>query len=94
MKIAFIGTGRMAKALLQTFYKVYPADLILTGRDHSRTQKIIDELAPGATALAMDEAVQTADIIIPTLVRRYCTMGKIKKKNTGGKDPNRYYKSL
>ena len=57
MKIAFIGTGRMAKALLQTFYKVYTADIILEGRDYSRSQKVIDELAPGATALAIDEAV-------------------------------------
>jgi len=67
MKIAVIGTGTMAKALLQTFYKVYPSDLILAGRDYSRTQKVIDELAPGAKALTMDEAVQAADIIIPTL---------------------------
>src|SRR5204862_3345086 len=67
MKIAVIGTGTMAKALLQTFYKVYPSDLIMAGRDYSRTQKVIDELAPGAKALTMDEAVQAADIIIPTL---------------------------
>jgi predicted dinucleotide-binding enzyme len=67
MKIAIIGTGTMAKALLQTFYKVYPNDLMLAGRDLSRTLNVIKEIAPKALALTMEEAVKAADIIIPTL---------------------------
>jgi len=67
MKIAIIGTGTMAKALLRTFYKVYPNDLILAGRDYFRTQHVIKELAPNATSLNMQEAMKAAVIIIPTL---------------------------
>ncbi len=67
MKIAIIGTGTMAKALLKTFYTFYPSDLILAGRDRARTQEVVDEWAPHTKALTIEEALPASDIVIPTL---------------------------
>lgn len=66
MKIAIIGTGRMGKALLKTFYKTYPQDLLFSGRDTGYAQQVINELELNLQAVSIDEAMQ-ADIIIPTL---------------------------
>jgi len=66
MKIAIIGTGRMGKALLKTFYKAYPGDILFAGRDLNNTQKVIDDLQINLQAVTEEEALQ-ADIIIPTL---------------------------
>jgi NADPH-dependent F420 reductase len=66
MKIAIIGTGRMGKGLVKTFYQAYPEDLFFSGRDQQRAQKVTNELSLNLKAVDMDEALM-ADVIIPTL---------------------------
>lgn len=66
MKIAIVGTGRMGKALLKTFYKSYPDNILFSSRDVARAQKSIDDLELDLQAVSMEEALG-ADIIIPTL---------------------------
>lgn len=66
MKIAIIGTGRMGKALLKTFYKIYPEALLFAGRDVHRAQAVVDDLKLNLRAVEYEEALQ-ADVIIPTL---------------------------
>ncbi len=66
MKIAIIGTGRMGKALLKTFYKVYPNEILFAGRDVTHTQQVINELALDLRAVPLEEALE-AEVIIPTL---------------------------
>ncbi len=66
MKIAIIGTGRMGKALLKTFYKSYPQHILFSGRDVKHAQQVIGELELELQAVSMKEAMQ-AEVIIPTL---------------------------
>ncbi|MDO1450870.1 NAD(P)-binding domain-containing protein [Rhodocytophaga aerolata] len=66
MKIAIIGTGRMGKALLNTFYKVYPNEILFAGRDITHTQQVINELGLNLQAVSLEVAMQ-AEVIIPTL---------------------------
>ncbi len=66
MKIAIIGTGRMGKALLKTFYHVYPGAVYFAGRDLARAQQVAAELKLNVTVTSMEAALQ-ADIIIPAL---------------------------
>ena len=66
MKIAIIGTGRMGKALLKTFYPSYPNQILFSSRDKRRAQKTIQDMQLDLQAVSMEEAL-TADIIIPTL---------------------------
>lgn len=66
MKIAIIGTGRMGKALLKTFYSAYPNQIMFSSRDKRRAQETIHDMQLDLQAVSMEEAL-TADIIIPTL---------------------------
>ena len=66
MKIAIIGTGRMGKALLNTFYKVYLNEILFAGRDITHTQQVINELGLNLQAVSLEVAMQ-AEVIIPTL---------------------------
>jgi predicted dinucleotide-binding enzyme len=66
MKIAIIGTGRMGKALLKTFYKSYPNSILFSSRSLTKAQEVIDGLAIELKAVPLEDALQ-ADIIIPTL---------------------------
>ncbi|WP_165864767.1 NADPH-dependent F420 reductase [Rufibacter latericius] len=66
MKVAIIGTGRMGKGLLKTFYRAYGTQVIFTGRDIAHAQSVIEELDLSLQAVPLEEALQ-ADVIIPTL---------------------------
>ena len=66
MKIAIIGTGRMGKGLLKTFYPSYATSVLFAGRNQGRAQEVIDELGLNLQAVTMEEALN-ADLIIPTL---------------------------
>lgn len=66
MKIAIIGTGRMGKGLLKTFYPFYSNEILFAGRDKERTQDVIAALGLNLQAVSMEEAL-TADVIIPSL---------------------------
>lgn len=66
MKIAIIGTGRMGKGLLKTFYQHYPGDILFAGRDQKRAQHVIDGLGLDLKAVSEEEAL-SADLIIPAL---------------------------
>jgi len=65
MKIAILGTGRMGKGLLRTFYRAYPQNLLFSGRSQQRAQEVLDDLGIDLKAVSCAEALQ-ADIIIPT----------------------------
>ena len=66
MKIAIIGTGRMGKGLLKTFYKSYPGNILFAGRSKEVTQNVIDDLKLNLKAETIEEALK-ANIIIPTM---------------------------
>ena len=66
MKIAIIGTGRMGKALLKTFYRASPHTILFGSRNTKRAQEAIDQLQLNLQAVPLEEALQ-ADMIIPTL---------------------------
>ncbi|WP_207435646.1 NADPH-dependent F420 reductase [Sabulibacter ruber] len=66
MKIAIIGTGRMGKGLLKTFYQAYGQQVLFSGRDVAHAQTVINELDLALQAVPLEEALQ-ADVIIPTL---------------------------
>lgn len=66
MKIAIIGTGRMGKALLKTFYTAYSQDILFSGRERAHAQQVIQELGIDLQAVNVEEAIQ-ADVIIPAL---------------------------
>ena len=66
MKIAIIGTGRMGKGLVKTFYKAYPQELLFSSREQQRAQEVLNELNINLKAVSLDDAL-TADVIIPTL---------------------------
>ncbi|MBD0297866.1 MAG: NAD(P)-binding domain-containing protein [Flavisolibacter sp.] len=66
MKIAIIGTGRMGKALLKTFYQSYPDSILFSSRSKQKAQEVIQALDLYLEAASMEEAMK-ADIIIPTL---------------------------
>ncbi|MDO1449896.1 NAD(P)-binding domain-containing protein [Rhodocytophaga aerolata] len=66
MKIAIIGTGRMGKALLKTFYKSYPDSILFSSRSKQKAQEVLEELALNLEVVPLEEALK-ADIIIPTL---------------------------
>lgn len=66
MKIAIIGTGRMGKALLRTFYRAYPREILFAGRDSKKAQQIANELDPDFQSVSVEEALE-ADIILPAL---------------------------
>lgn len=65
MIIAILGTGRMGKGLVKTFYQAYPQDVLFSSRDQQRAQDVLSELKLNCTAVDMDEALK-ADVIIPT----------------------------
>lgn len=65
MKIAILGTGRMGKGLIKTFYQAYPQQVLFSGRSQQRAQQVLDELGIDIKAVEWPEALQ-ADIIIPT----------------------------
>ncbi|MDO1450253.1 NAD(P)-binding domain-containing protein [Rhodocytophaga aerolata] len=66
MQIAIIGTGRMGRALLKTFYKAYPDDVLYSGRDVNHAQKVIQDLGLPLQAVSLDKAMQS-EVIIPAL---------------------------
>jgi 8-hydroxy-5-deazaflavin:NADPH oxidoreductase len=70
MKIAIIGTGRMGKGLLKTFYPYYPEDILFAGRDQQRAQDVVAGLGLDLQAVSM-EAALNADLVIPTLWFRH-----------------------
>jgi 8-hydroxy-5-deazaflavin:NADPH oxidoreductase len=65
MKIAILGTGRMGKGLVKTFYQAYSNDVLFSSRDQKRAQDVLKELKLDSKAVDMNEALQ-ADVIIPT----------------------------
>ncbi len=66
MKIAILGTGRMGKGLLKTFYQAYPQHILFSSRDVARAQETINLLNLNLKAVTTAEALAAADIIIPT----------------------------
>ncbi len=66
MKTAIIGTGRMGKALLKTFYESYPDSILFSSRSKQKAQEVIQALGLQLEAVPMEAALK-ADIIIPTL---------------------------
>ncbi|PSR52759.1 hypothetical protein AHMF7605_04095 [Adhaeribacter arboris] len=66
MNIAIIGTGRMGKGLIKTFYQYYPQKVSFSGRKKEQTQSVVQELQLDLAAKSIEEALQ-ADVIIPTL---------------------------
>jgi 8-hydroxy-5-deazaflavin:NADPH oxidoreductase len=65
MKIAILGTGRMGKGLVKTFYQAYPQEVLFSSRDKQRAQDVLNELNLNYRAVEMNEAL-LADVIIPT----------------------------
>ena len=66
MKIAIIGTGRMAKAIGSVLSKVYPFEVGLYSRDIKRAKEVIEQLEIKAVAIPL-QAVFSSEIIIHTL---------------------------
>lgn len=66
MKISIIGTGRMGRALVKTFYPLYSSNLLFAGRNLEQTKKVINELQLDLKPVTLEQAIQS-DVIIPTL---------------------------
>ncbi|MDQ3290451.1 MAG: NAD(P)-binding domain-containing protein, partial [Bacteroidota bacterium] len=66
MNIAIIGTGRMGKGLVKTFFQHYPRNVLFSGREKERAQSVLRDLQVDLNAVSMEEALQ-AEVIIPTL---------------------------
>lgn len=66
MKAIVIGTGRMAKGILRVLTKAYPNEIGLYSRDINKAKATINELQIEATAIAIEDLLNT-EIIIHTL---------------------------
>jgi 8-hydroxy-5-deazaflavin:NADPH oxidoreductase len=66
MKIAIIGTGRMAKGIARVLTTAYPGKVGLYSREMERAKTTISDLGIGATALKLNE-IFSAEFIIHTL---------------------------
>lgn len=66
MKIAIIGTGRMAKGIGSVLSQAYPFQVGIYSRNSERAKEVIEQFQLKATAISL-EGVFTSQIIIHTL---------------------------
>lgn len=66
MKIAIIGTGRMAKGIGSVLSQAYPFQVGIYSRNSERAKEVIEQFQLKATAISI-ESVFTSQIIIHTL---------------------------
>lgn len=63
MKIAIIGTGNMGSGLARRIVSA-GHDVLLTGRDVAKAEKIAKEIGPKACAVPIDEVARGAEVLI------------------------------